>query len=345
MRLILLFILFLVMSGAGAAPDGAMLFAEHCAVCHGDKGTGGVGTPLALPSFLESVDDDFLRTTIRQGRPGRVMPAFPRLSDAQLDALVAYIRGWSGKPAPEFSDAPVKGDIKHGKAIFATHCAGCHGASGEGGHGTGVTFSRRRDLPIIAPALNNAGFLAAANDAMIRHTLVYGRAGTPMTSMLVAGLTEQDIDDVVAYVRSFELALAADEGSAAVQHEPVIEVESTYTLEETVENLKQSIAGENFMLIRTDYLEHGLVEEGKENRKEVVMHFCNFNFLFKALAVDPRVGLFLPCRVTVVERDGRVMVSTINPLYLSGMFNNAELDEYCTQMHQVYLSLIEDATL
>ena len=99
------------------------------------------------------------------------------------------------------------------------------------------------------------------------------------------------------------------------------------------------------MIIRTDYLEHGLVEEGKENRKEVVMHFCNFNFLFKALAVDPRVGLFLPCRVTVVERVGRVMVSTINPLYLSGMFNNAELDEYCTQMHQVYLSLIEDATL
>ncbi len=345
MRLILLFILSLVMSGAGAAPDGARLFAEHCAVCHGDKGSGGVGTPLALPSFLESVDDDFLRTTIRQGRPGRVMPAFPRLSDAQLDALVGHIRGWSGKPAPEFSDAPLKGDTERGKAIFADHCAGCHGASGEGGHGTGVTFSRQRDLPIIAPALNNAGFLAAATDDMIRHTLVYGREGTPMTSMLVAGLTERDIDDVVAYVRSFELALADEERRVAVQHEPVIELESPYTLEETVENLKQSIAGENFMLIRTDYLEHGLVEEGKENRKEVVMHFCNFNFLFKALAVDPRVGLFLPCRVTVVERDGRVMVSTINPLYLSSMFNNAELDDYCTQMHQVYLSLIEDATL
>jgi hypothetical protein len=27
------------------------------------------------------------------------------------------------------------------------------------------------------------------------------------------------------------------------------------------------------------------------------------------------------------------------------MFNNAELDDYCTQMHQVYQSLIEDATL
>ena len=39
------------------------------------------------------------------------------------------------------------------------------------------------------------------------------------------------------------------------------------------------------------------------------------------------------------------MVSTINPLHLSSMFNNAELDEYCMEMHQVYQSLIEDATL
>ncbi|MGB7930894.1 MAG: cytochrome c, partial [Gammaproteobacteria bacterium] len=70
-----------------AAPDGGQLYATHCAVCHGDKGTGGVGIPLALPSFLESVDDAFLRKTIRHGRPDRVMPAFPALSDAQLNAI------------------------------------------------------------------------------------------------------------------------------------------------------------------------------------------------------------------------------------------------------------------
>jgi cytochrome c oxidase cbb3-type subunit 3 len=43
-----------------------------------------------------------------------------------------------------------------------------------------VTFSRRRDLPFIAPTLNNAGFLATASDDMIRHTLRHGREGTPM---------------------------------------------------------------------------------------------------------------------------------------------------------------------
>jgi cytochrome c oxidase cbb3-type subunit 3 len=344
MRLIFIVLAFLSAAVYGA-PDGAGLYVRHCAVCHGEKGVGGVGTPLALPSFLESVEDDFLRKTIRHGRPGRVMPAFSRLSDAQLDALVGHIRGWSGKPAPEFSSSPIKGDIAHGRELYAVHCADCHGENGEGGHGTGVTYSRPRDLPIIAPGLNNAGFLTAAKDEMLRYTLVHGRSGTPMDPMQEEGLSEQDINDVVAFIRSFEDGLQPDDAVVKAVPAPVIEVESSYTLEETVENLKQSIAGENFLLIRTDFLEFGLVEEGKENPNEVILHFCNFNFLFKALAVDPRVGLFLPCRVTVVERDGKVMVSTINPLYLSGMFNNAELTEYCTEMHEVYLNLIEDATL
>jgi cytochrome c oxidase cbb3-type subunit 3 len=347
MRLIFIAFFIAMTSAAMAAPDGSALYASHCSACHGDQGGGGVGVPLSLSSFLESVDDNFLARTIRNGRPGRVMPAFSKLSDAQIKAIVGHIRGWSKKPAPQFSDKPVAGDAAHGRELYASYCAGCHGAEGEGGKGTGVTFSRRRDLPIIAPALNNSGFLSAVSDEMIRHTLQYGREGTPMRSFLVQGLSEQDIDDLVSYVRSFEST-----GAAALEHthsvditETIISAESSYTLEETVENLKAALVGQNFILIRTDTLEHGLVPEGEENQKEIILHFCNFSFLFDALIVDPRVGMFLPCRVTVIEKDGKVMVSAINPLFLSHLFNNSELDEFCEKMYGLYNAIIEDATL
>lgn len=344
MRLIILVELLFMASISLAAPNGGELYATHCAVCHGDKGTGGVGIPLALPSFLESVDDAFLRNTIRHGRPGRVMPAFPALSDAQLNAIVRFIRGWSGKPVPEYSYAPLKGNPEHGRELYVSYCAVCHGADGEGGKGTGVTFSRSRELPIIAPALRNPGFLTAASDEMIRHTLLYGREGTPMRSFLVQGLSEQDIDDLVSYVRSFGGETASPVRPEAVQ-EPVLEADSPYTLEETIENLRQSIISQNFQLIRTEYLEHGLVEEGKENKRQVVLHFCNFKFLYEALAIDPRVGMFLPCQVTVTEVQGKVRVMTINPLYLSHLFNNDELDDACKRMAGIYRTIIEDATL
>jgi cytochrome c oxidase cbb3-type subunit 3 len=336
--------LLLVSMGVAGAPDGSRLYAAHCAACHGDTGGGGVGVPLSLPSFLNSIDDNFLRKTIRHGRPGRVMPAFSKLSDAQIDAIAGFIRAWSDKPAPQFSGNPVQGDAVHGKSLYENYCAVCHGDEGEGGKGTGVTFSRSRNLPIIAPALNNPGFLAAASDEMIRHTLQFGREGTPMRSFLVQGLSEQDIEDLVSYVRSFETREPPYQQPVSKESR-IIEAESSYTLEETVENLKQALVSQNFILIRTDTLEHGLVPEGQEKPNEVILHFCNFSFLFDALTVDPRVGMFLPCRITVVERAGKVTVSAINPLYLSHLFNNAELDEYCHKMHGLYSAIIEEATL
>jgi len=344
MRLLLFALLFGLVGVVRAAPDGAALFAAHCAACHGDTGGGGVGVPLSLPSFLDSVDDHFLRQTIRHGRPGRVMPAFVSLSDAQVDAIVAFIRSWSGKPAPKYAGATIAGNAVHGKELYASYCAACHGMQGGGGKGTGVTFSRHRDLPIIAPALNNSGFQAAASDEMIRHTLQYGREGTPMRSFLAQGLSEQDIDDLVSYVRAFDgKAVSAQESSAA--ETPVLVAESSYTLEETVENIKQAITNQNFILIRTDTLEHGLVPEGQENMHQIILHFCNFKFLFDALAVDPRVGMFLPCLVTVTEKDGKVTVSATNPQYLSHLFNNDELEEYCKRMRSVYETILDEATL
>ena len=330
-----------------SAPHGDELFARHCSSCHGNDGMGGVGVPIALPAFINSVSNEYLEKTIRHGRPGRIMPAFESLSDAQVNAIVKYVRGWASKPVLPENTVTIKGDAKHGKKLFAKNCAQCHGVDGSGGKGTGVTFSRKRDLPIIAPALNNAGFLASASDTMIRDTITFGREGTPMMSMLAAGLSKQDINDVVAYIRSFEKSAAKLKQSLnkSDNDSPVITMESPYSIDETVENLKQAITDQNFTLIRVDYLDHGLAEKGKENKNQVVLHFCNFGFLFQALSIDPRVGMFLPCRVTVVERDGKVQISTINPKRLSKLFNNHELDEYCDQMYEAYNTLLEDATL
>ena len=345
-KLLLLF--FLIFShSVYAAPHGDVLYARHCSSCHGIDGKGGVGVPIALASFLDSVSNEYLKKTIRLGRPGRIMPAFDSLSDAQVNAIVLYVRDWSDKPAPAENNAVVKGNSKQGELLYKKYCTQCHGEEGRGGKGTGVTFSRKRDLPIIAPALNNAGFLAAASDTMIRDTIMLGREGTPMTSMLVAGLSEEDIDDIVSYIRLFEKK-AAEQYQKLNENgeEPAfITVDSPYDMAETVGNLKQAITDQNYTLIRTEFLEHGLVEAGKENKNQVVLHFCNFGFLFEALAIDPRIGIFLPCRVTVVEKDGKVSVSTINPRRLSKLFNNDELNESCNEMYEVYSGLLEDATL
>lgn len=329
---------------AGAAYDGARLYAAHCAACHGSSGTGGVGVPIALPDFLAQADDDYLRKTIRLGRPGRVMPAFTKLSDAEVSAIVRHVRSWQAVAAAPVSRVE-RGDAGNGAKLYTTHCATCHGARGEGGHGTGVTFSRPRDLPVLPPALNNPGFLASASDAMIKAVLEHGRANTPMTSFRKAGLSDQQLNDLVAHVRSF--AKSASTASARpVKDEPAVLTRiSNNSMKDTLERLKGAISGANMTLIRVAPFDEGIAEKGKENPRRMVVDACDFTLVNQALSIDPRIGLFLPCRITLVEEAGKVRLMTINPKRLSALFNNAELDELCAKMHAVYVDILEESTL
>ena len=335
-------VLLLLATSALAGETGASLFANNCAVCHGESGKGGVGVPLALPDFQRQVSDKFLYTTIRMGRPGRVMPAFTRLSDEEVHKIIAYIRTLTNVKKPEHDPTPIHGNIEHGKELFAQDCAVCHGDHGQGGKGTGVTFSRPRDLPILAPALNNAGFLAAATDSMIKHTLIEGREGTPMNPFKNKKVSDQDINDIVSYVRSFQKDLKPIQSA---NESLTMTAQANDTLENVVENIKRAAVGRNFRIIRVQYLDDGFKPEDKVSKKEVIVYFCNFDLLNTALAIDPRVGLFLPCQVTAYEQNGVVKVTSINPKRLSHLFNNNELDKLCDQMYQMYKDIIDEATL
>ncbi len=333
-------------SQALAGHEGEHIYIQNCAACHGYNGNGGMGVPLSLPDFLATASNDYLFKTIRNGRPGRVMPAFKNLSDDDLDSLINYIRTWSDSIPPKYSNKIIKGDAAHGNTLFQQHCASCHGKKGTGGPGTGVTMSRPRSLPILAPALNNPGFLASASDEMIKRTLIKGRNGTPMVSFLDKGLSEQDIDDIVSFIRSYEAQSGVEIASTETEEEPVvIIVESPYSVEETVNNLKNAVSSMNFRLIRVQNLDSGLTAEAEEDKGQVIVYSCNFNLLDQALKVDPRVGLFLPCRVTVSQHGDKVFVMYTNPKRMRVIFNNSELNEMCTDMKEVYEEMIDEALL
>jgi len=326
-------------------PDGARLYDLHCSACHGDLGKGGVGVPLALKDFLESVDDDYLKLTIRVGRPGRVMPAFWYLQDDEIQAIVDNIRNWMWSKRPEFSDVPVAGDPQRGAKLYGKFCAECHGPDGEGGEGTGLSFSRPRDLPILAPALNNPGFLAASSDQMMKRTLMKGRSTTPMGSFLDKGLDERDIDDIVAYIRSYPLQPTAEATRLRSVSEAVIERQSPYPYGQTMDKIRRAITAQGFAVVREQYLEQGLVQAGDERHDLRVIYFTSFESINDALDRDSRMGLFLPNRLTVMEQDGAVKVMAANPRQLGSVFNNTALNEMGESLYQSYLAIFAEAGL
>ena len=89
------------------AADGKQVYDFYCAQCHGEKGDGkGVNVTkdfstdprnFTNTADMEKRSDDDIRTVIRDGGPAisksPLMPPWgATISDAEVDALLAYIR-------------------------------------------------------------------------------------------------------------------------------------------------------------------------------------------------------------------------------------------------------------
>lgn len=339
---IALFLILFFTSLSCQADKGKQLYTDNCAICHGHEGSGGVGIPLGLKAFLEQTPDEYLRRTIRVGRPGRVMPPFYRLKDQEIDAIIRYIRSWKKTVIPDWDATPVKANADTGKLLFDKHCLACHGENGLGGKGTGKMFSRPRDLPIAPPALNNQGFLNSVSDQMLKNIITYGRNETPMPAASAFKLNETDVNNLVSYIRSFQKTMMS--GEQVLNEQPVLVYNSPYSFSKTIENIKRAVVNNKYKLVRDQALDHGFVPVNQESKTHTMVYFCNYDIIYDALEIDPRVGMFLPCRITVFEQNGYVRAMSINPKRLSQLFNNDELDEACDRMHDTYSSILEEAT-
>ena len=72
---------------------GAPIYAQDCQTCHGDTVRRGQFVFLANMRFQALASDGYLRWAIAHGRPGTKMQAWAgKLSDAQIDDVVAYVR-------------------------------------------------------------------------------------------------------------------------------------------------------------------------------------------------------------------------------------------------------------
>jgi cytochrome c oxidase cbb3-type subunit 3 len=111
------------------ADRGERLFQTDCSSCHGPRGEGGVGPPLAVPRLGRARDSAALLKLIEHGIEGTEMPAARRTS-REIAALAAWVGKLSARPAEKVpGDAGAGGRLYLGKG----GCPTCHVIAGHGG--------------------------------------------------------------------------------------------------------------------------------------------------------------------------------------------------------------------
>lgn len=220
-----------------SAERGVELYVQYCVACHAPDGSAQgeqpyLGVPLNLPQNQTEVEaewelrEEIIRTTIVEGR-GEIMPAWGQeeggpLNEQQVDDLVnliheglweeteeAVLEAYEGvfptpQPPPEPSgDVPSDPLAAEGQQIYAANCQSCHTI--DGAQATGPTWQGLfgSEIPL------ESGETVTADEEYIRQSILEPNAqiheGFPPAMPSFEGrLTDEQIDAVIAYIRTLE---------------------------------------------------------------------------------------------------------------------------------------------
>jgi mono/diheme cytochrome c family protein len=103
------------------------------------------------------------------------------------------------------------GDVEAGKAEFQKLCASCHGPEGKGDGPTGKALAAAgqpapRDFSVGAFKLDTDGDGKPGTDADLKNVITKGAMAYGGSAMMapIAGLSDAQIDNLIAYIRSLK---------------------------------------------------------------------------------------------------------------------------------------------
>jgi len=193
-----------MVSAISILPDSETLFtglttyAENCAACHAANGAGTAIAPALNTDEVRQKPAADMQAVVLNGVSGTLMSSWKdTLSAAEIDAVLAFILRWpeiesAGVDFPKveipvFESSPEM--VAAGDKLFHIACKACHGVDAFGSP--------------MAPSLNNPAFLDETPDAAIFQIIAGGVSDTLMPAW-GARLSEQEINTLVAYLRSLE---------------------------------------------------------------------------------------------------------------------------------------------
>lgn len=184
-----------------ASSEGAQAYASRCAICHGEQREGILPSFPPLRGIKRQLSDPQITDLVHHGR-GR-MPAFPKLQDQELTALLHFL---GTDPVSASADPPSQsaevalvhpsGLSDAGGSLFQQNCAFCHGRDAGGGE--------------IGPDLTRSKLVS--DDVGGDKIMEVVRNGRPEKKMPAFNFSNQELLSLVAFVHSQQAKAVAMKG-------------------------------------------------------------------------------------------------------------------------------------
>ncbi len=99
-----------------------------------------------------------------------------------------------------------------------------------------------------------------------------------------------------------------------------------------INKVTEELSKEGFGILTDIDVKKTLKEKiGVDYKNYHILGACNPNYAYEGLKEDEQVGLLLPCKVIVYEKEGKVMVSAQNPVEFMSLIN----ENLCAMANEV----------
>lgn len=111
--------------------------------------------------------------------------------------------------------------------------------------------------------------------------------------------------------------------------------------DEAVKAVEQGTKNAGFRVLHIHDVTATLKEKGFEIEPFKIVEICNAKSAYTVLQADIKIGLCLPCKINVYQKDGQTYISGMRPVILPQFFPQANLGNLPAEVDNIIRGIID----
>ena len=113
------------------------------------------------------------------------------------------------------------------------------------------------------------------------------------------------------------------------------------SFDQAVKAVEEETKSAGFRVLYIHDVTATLKEKGFEIKPFKIIEVCNAKSAYSVLKADIKIGLCLPCKINVYQKDGKTFISGMRPVVLPQLFPKADLGNLPAEVDEIIKGVID----
>lgn len=119
-------------------------------------------------------------------------------------------------------------------------------------------------------------------------------------------------------------------------------VASSKDFDSTVADLQTEIEKNGMRVLYIHDVQATLAQKGLARDPFKMIEFCKADYAHTLLEIDPRVSVFLPCKISVYIQDGKIHMSVLDFDHVAALFSDKFIRDILSEINKILRKVINN---